>query len=108
MAEVAVHLPIGMLPDDYLMVVVEFPAETSIKTVDAGDLPQGWSDFPYLGSSQRIGDKFAAAAQYCILQVPSVITSGDFNYLINPHHPDSASIRILSLEEFKFDKRLVK
>ncbi|HMU32751.1 MAG TPA: RES family NAD+ phosphorylase [Pyrinomonadaceae bacterium] len=108
MAEVAVHLPIVMLPDDYLMVVVELPVDISIKTLEVGELPQRWSDFPYLAASQRIGDKFAADAEYCILQVPSVVTSGDFNYLINPHHPDFTSIRILSFEAFKFDKRLVK
>jgi hypothetical protein len=31
---------------------------------------------------------------------------GDFNFLINPHHPDFSAIRIIGQEDFPFDPRL--
>ena len=31
-----------------------------------------------------------------------------FNYLLNPHHPDFTTIKIISQEDFPFDKRIFK
>lgn len=42
-----------------------------------------------------------------VLVVPSVIVEEENNYLINPGHPDSGSIRIDEPEPFEFDRRLL-
>jgi hypothetical protein len=59
-------------------------------------------------ATQIIGDDFINDGQYCLLQVPSAVTWSDYKYLINPHHPDSKEIKIISSEKFPFDKRIFR
>jgi RES domain-containing protein len=40
------------------------------------------------------------------LRVPSSVVLGEFNYLLNPAHPDFARITIARPESFDFDSRL--
>jgi RES domain-containing protein len=108
MAEIAVHFTLATLPDDYLMLVISVPDNVSIKKLSESDLPEYWNTFPHSTSTQAIGDRFISDGQFCILQAPSAVTWGDYNYLINPHHPESKKIKIISSEKFPFDKRIFK
>jgi RES domain-containing protein len=108
MAEVFVHLSLGTLPDDFVMVVISIPDDITVIKLAEEDLPAGWNSFPYLVSTQYIGDKLVIGNKYCILQVPSAVTKGDFNYLINPHHRDFSGVIIVSAERFPFDKRIFR
>ena len=108
MAEVAVHFTLATLPADYVMLVIYVPDNISIKKLAERDLPEFWNVFPHVTGTQRIGDQFISDGQFCILQVPSAVTMGDYNYLINPRHPDSGKIKILSSEKFPFDKRIFR
>ena len=42
-----------------------------------------------------------------ILKVPSAIVPVEFNYLLNPQHPD-LTVRLEPPQEFKFDRRMWK
>lgn len=106
MAEVAVHLTLASLPADYLMMSISIPDDVEIASVSVNDLPGNWNAFPHPLSTQQIGDAFAADANYAVLRIPSVVTQGDFNYLINPKHPDFSRIKVVSLVKFPFDRRL--
>lgn len=108
MAEVAVHFTLATLPADYMMVTIYIPDNTSLQKLTISDLPADWNTFPHLVSTQIIGDKFIAENKYCILQIPSSVTQGDYNLLINPNHPDFAGIKITEIEKFPFDKRIFK
>jgi RES domain-containing protein len=105
MAEVAVHLSLGLLPKDYEMVELEIPDEVSLSSLAPANLPVGWNSFPHLLQTQRIGDEFVATAESCVLQVPSAVVPGDFNFLLNPAHPDFERIQIKSRVDFPFDSR---
>lgn len=105
MAEVAVHLSLGLLPKDYEMVELEIPGDVPLRSLASVDLPEGWNSFPHLLQTQRTGDKFVAAAESCVLQVPSAVVPGDFNYLLNPAHPDFERIQLKSRVAFPFDAR---
>ena len=105
MAEVAVHLSLGLLPKDYEMVELEIPSEVSLGSLTSANLPVGWNSFPHLLQTQRIGDKFVEASESCVLQVPSAVVPGDFNYLLNPAHPDFERIQLKSRVAFPFDSR---
>ena len=106
MAEVAVHFTLATLPGDYVMVTIFIPDDISLQKVTVADLPADWNVFPHPVSTQAIGDKFIADNQYCILQMPSSFTQGDYNLLINPNHADFARIKIITTQKFPFDKRL--
>lgn len=108
MAEVAVHLTLATLPEDYMMVTILIPSDVAIKKFPVNKLPANWNAFPHHPKTQFIGDQFVAENKFCILQIPSAVTQGDFNFLINPMHPDFKRISIISKEKFPFDKRIFK
>ena len=106
MAEVAVHIPLGILPDDYVLLTLYVPDEGGMKAFPFSKLPAGWYHYPPLGSTQRIGDKFIKEAAYLVLQVPSAVVREDFIALINPYHAAFHHIKIIDSSPFVFDKRL--
>lgn len=106
MAEVLVHLSMDIIPDDFRMITIEFPDNFAIKVISEKELPEYWNQFPHNQSTQQLGDNFILENKFCVLQVPSVVTQGDYNFLLNPMHPDFARVRILEVRKFAFDRRL--
>ncbi|TVR76009.1 MAG: RES domain-containing protein [Saprospirales bacterium] len=106
MAEVAVHFTWATLPEDYMMVTIDIPDDIEAKQIAEADLPPAWREFPHPVSTQQIGDDFVAEKKFCVLIIPSAVTQGDFNVLINPHHKDFGKISITKIEKFPFDKRI--
>ncbi|WP_029074063.1 RES family NAD+ phosphorylase [Kaistia adipata] len=94
--EVRVHLDLtpDLLPDDYVLSAIEC-GDLAIETLAA--LP----DDP-----QALGDDWLAAARTPILSVPSIIVPESRNLLLNPAHPDAATLAIASTRPFRFDERL--
>ncbi len=108
MAEVAVHNSGDILSSDFVMVTIFIPENISMQKLVEADLPAHWNVFPHLLNTQKIGDQFILEGSHCILQIPSVVTKGDFNILINPAHPEMKKIKIVSIEKFPFDQRLFR
>ena len=106
MAEVAVHLTLATVPADYVMLTVYIPDTISLRRIIESELPEEWNVFPYKSTTQQIGDRFIAENDCCILQVPSSVTKGDSNLLINPHHQEFSGIKIVDTEKFPFDNRI--
>lgn len=108
MAEVAVHLSLATLPEDYMMMTIHIPDDISMKRLNVSDLPIDWNKFPHPSTTQIIGDRFISENPHCVLQIPSSVTEGDYNLLINPHHIEFQRIKILDIKKFIFDQRLFK
>jgi RES domain-containing protein len=108
MAEVAVHLTLATLPDDYMMLTIDIPDDIKIKQLTEADLPTDLQEFPHPASTQDIGRDFVAENEYCVLIIPSVVTQVDYNVLINPNHTDFSKITITSVDKLPFDKRIFK
>jgi RES domain-containing protein len=104
--EIAVHTPLGNIPSDYNLISIEFPDNSSILKLENPKLPKDWKSFPHPNSTQLLGDKFVADAKFLIMQVPSVIVQGEYNYLLNPNHKDFKKVKIIKVEPFVFDERL--
>ncbi|HEX5155223.1 MAG TPA: RES family NAD+ phosphorylase [Parafilimonas sp.] len=105
MAEVAVHIPLT-LAKNYYMLTIYIPDSISILKIKYSDLPEDWNRLPHSDSTKKIGDSFIKEGKYCVLQVPSAVTPGDYNYLINPSHPEFKKISIIDESPFFFDDRL--
>lgn len=108
MAEVAVHFTLATLPLDYMMMTISVPDDIATLKLNLSDLPANWNEFPHPITTQSIGDKFVSDNNFCVLQIPSAVTQGDYNILINPNHTDFRKIEIVGLEKFPFDKRIFK
>jgi RES domain-containing protein len=105
-AEVAVHLPLGIVPGNYYMVSILLPEKAAMHEVLLEDLPTFWKNFSALSFSRKLGDDFLQTHETLILKVPSAVVQGDHNYLVNPTHSDAKKIKVLSSELFEFDERL--
>ena len=108
MAEVAVHLTLATLPSSFCMITIQIPEDIQILSCNPKKLTIGWNAFPENYTTQIIGDAFIQKKQYCIMKVPSAVVKGDFNYLLNPNHPEFKRIKITHNENFPFDKRIFK
>lgn len=105
-AEIAVHTPLGNLPLDYKLITIEIQDNIQIQELASEDLPADWKSIPHAHGTREIGDKFVSEGISAVLKVPSVVVQDEFNYLINPAHPDSHKITIKAIEPFNFDERL--
>lgn len=105
--EVSVHLDLSEdFPSDRYYVEIEVPDEVLIQEVELEDLPQGWDSKPPVLLTQIIGDDFINLKEVAILKVPSSIVPQEFNFLINPNHPDFSKIKVLTTSKMNFDSRL--
>lgn len=105
--EVSVHIDLSEdLPTDRYYVEIDIPDDITIFELKIEDLPDGWDSKPPILETQFIGDDFVKEKSAAVLKVPSSIVQQEFNYLINPNHPDTERITVTSATPFKFDNRL--
>lgn len=79
-----------------------------IESIDTANLPTGWdADIP-LNATREIGDRWLRESRSAVLAVPSVISSSELNYLLNPSHPDFSKIVLGPEQDFVFSQRLLK
>lgn len=103
--EVLVHLPPSIIPNGYCMITLESP--DNFQTFDSSLLPPNWTTSPDDYNLKIIGDKFLSENKNLLLKVPSSIVPEEFNYLANPLHPAAAKLKVIKIEPFNFDKRLL-
>jgi RES domain-containing protein len=70
-------------------------------------LPNRWWRTPPASATRRFGAAWAKQARTPVLRVPSAVTRGEFNYLLNPRHPTFAQLRIGKAAPFAFDQRVL-
>jgi RES domain-containing protein len=105
--EVSVHLDLSEdLPGDRYYVEIDIPEEVDIVELSIDDLPSGWDSRPPILETQYIGDDFVAQNSGAVLKVPSCIVPPEYNYIINPNHPDSKKIKVTSTTRMIFDNRI--
>ncbi|MBF9255595.1 RES family NAD+ phosphorylase [Pontibacter sp. 172403-2] len=104
--EIAVHMPLGIVPADYYLIKIQLPQDVAMKEHPLEKLPADWKSFPHANETQEIGDAFVLENEFLAMKVPSATVQGTYNYLINPNHKDFRAITIVEAVPFTFDKRL--
>jgi RES domain-containing protein len=92
---------------NYRYRVLEFD-ERLLLHVSISSLPTRWASPRSPADNRRIGDEWIAAATSVVLRVPSAPVPGEYNYLMNPEHPDFGEIRIGDEQTLKLDPRLLR
>ena len=105
--EMLVHLHAQEILEAYLLAPVNF-ADTMVETVARRHLPAGWRKDPPPAAVQAFGDRWVARRAFAVLRVPSVVIGTEYNYLINPAHPDFGALAFGKPKRFKIDPRLAK
>lgn len=105
MMEMLVHLQSSQLLLSYVIIPVTFDRRL-LQDVDPKDLPDDWRVSPPPTHVQSIGDAWLASASAAVLRVPSAVVPEEFNYLLNPLHPDFPKIGVGKPKAVTFDTRL--
>lgn len=93
----------------YISVFADIPDGIAINAIPESELPIGWrvSD-PSPVVLRDLGTRWLRSLSTAVSRVPSAITPGEFNYLLNPSHPDFSRIIPGKPELFEFDPRMWK
>ena len=71
------------------------------------NLPPHWNAEPPTFETMQIGDEWVREGKSVALAVPSVLSTSEMNFLLNPRHPDFKKIKISEPIEYRFDPRLL-
>jgi RES domain-containing protein len=102
--ELLVHIGFSDIQDFYHLLAISIPDDAPAKEIRADKLKANWQeDEDY---TAFMGTSFLRGNGNLILKVPSAIIPEEYNYLINPGHPDFKKVKIKRSRQFTFDKRL--
>ena len=104
--EYFVHLDKDDPPSDLVLAVAELPNDLGRERIDVADLPKDWRAPAAPPALVRIGDEFAQRGERCLLLVPSVLAPSEYNWLINPAHPEFRRIVLREPEPLAYDPRM--
>jgi len=92
-----------------MLVEIEAPDNAGIETIEAVDIPGSAARVGADGRSwfQRTGDAWLERGEALMLLAPSLVSPRDRNAMLNPAHPRMKHVRVLHVERFHFDPRLV-
>jgi RES domain-containing protein len=71
------------------------------------NLPLHWNAEPPTFETMQIGDAWVREGKSVVLGVPSVLSTNEINFLLNPKHSDFKKIKISEPIEYRFDARLL-
>ena len=93
-----------MPPLVYSTVVI--PEELRVGSVVPEELPAAWRQYsPYSAATQLMGTRWLTEATSAVLKVPSAISEHEWNFLLNPAHPDFGQLRLGAPLPFSMDPR---
>ncbi|MBV8622677.1 MAG: RES family NAD+ phosphorylase [Herbaspirillum sp.] len=104
--ESLVHMA-GLMPRaNFYLIVLELP-QAELRKAYVPEMPPDWFDITRdPASTAAIGKHWIEQGKQLAMKVPSVVSPTDFNLLLNPLHPQMASVRVVEKRPFQFDARL--
>jgi RES domain-containing protein len=103
MLEYFVHLDKDNPPHDLVLAIAEISDDASRERIESSELPANWRDAGAPPELARYGDEFVLNGKSCLLFVPSVIASNEYNCLINPAHAEFKTINVQPLDPLTYD-----
>jgi RES domain-containing protein len=104
--EACVHTSANDIPPYYILLAVEASDAVSLERLDVSVLPADWPDD--LQSTRGIGSEWLRTRRSALFRIPSALVPATFNWMLNPLHPHTARVRILSTVKYPFDPRIKK
>ena len=91
---------------NFSVMEINIPDSLAITTVNLKDLPVNWDQFENMHLMQNLGDNWIEECKTAVLKIPSSIIHDEFNYLLNPDHPEFKKIKLETVKPFLFDDRI--
>ena len=105
--EYLVHVDSDILPDSLVSIRATIPDSLAIETIQVSDLPGDWKKTLIPVTLQERGTSWVNRAKSPVLKVPSVVIEHEWNYVLNPNHPDFRRITWDTAIAFSLDPRLL-
>lgn len=97
----------GYAPANQMLIRLDLPPDPSLLDVEDIDLPFNWKTDQ--SATQQIGMTWLKSNRSLGLWVPSFVEPAEANLLLNPSHPQYASIKlVIEQDPFEFDPRLFR
>jgi RES domain-containing protein len=103
--EFSVNAGLEDIPWALSITAIEIP-ENVIRIVSLKELPANWQSLPAPASTKDFGSGLLARDDFAVFRLPSVVIPQEFNYLLNPKHPQSGKFKVRMVEDFNFDPRI--
>lgn len=103
--EYTVNVNIINIPRALSITTLEIPGNR-IELFTEAQLPGNWKEAPAPASTKDFGTRLLQAAASPAIKIPSTVIPDEFNYLLNPLHPDSRYFNILDVRDFVYDVRI--
>lgn len=104
--EILVHIRRRSRVPNFVLIACYFH-EALVEDLDVSQLPDDWSAAAAPTALRKFGDQWVRSRASAVLKVPSAVIPMDFNYILNPEHPDFQSIEYGEPRPFHLDVRLV-
>jgi len=105
--EFLVHFEVLYKAIELAAIEVEVP-DSRVEDLPPSLLPSNWDETPPASATADVGTEWLRTGRSAALRVPSVLTRGEYNVLINPAHADFKLVRVVSVNDYKYDTRMWK
>lgn len=106
--EMLVHLelPQDAFPSTFQLLKAHAPESISMERVPESSLAADWHADTRI--TREIGNRWLDESRSAFLAVPSVILPETTNWILNPRHPDAATVSVEWHRSFPYDGRLFR
>lgn len=103
--EYTVNVNIDDIPRALSITTIEIP-DRPITILNEAELPGDWNHSPAPSSAKDFGSQLLFAAAEPVIRIPSTVIPAEFNYILNPLHPDSKKFTVIDTIDFVYDVRI--
>lgn len=106
--ELLANVDLGFTSPRYALLTIEVPDDISKRIVRIEDLAPNWRSTDQYATSKAIGSAWLAGHSAFCLVVPSAVIPQEPNYIFDVLNTRMKDIKIIQVEPFSFDKRLLR
>jgi RES domain-containing protein len=103
--EYTVNVNADDIPRALSMISIEIPDDNIFEPGEE-ILPGNWKEAPAPASTKDFGTRLLKKKNHLVIKIPSTIIPLEYNFILNPVHPDSGSIIISNVKDFIYDSRI--
>ena len=103
--EYTVHNNIDDIPRALSIATIEIP-DTNIYSLPIKSLPGNWQEAPAPTETKDLGTALLLSVEHLVIRVPSIVISQEFNYILNPLHPENKKFKITEVRDIVYDLRI--
>ena len=105
-----VHLANGARenPSPMKAVLLDHPDDAPVRTLRREDLPPDLGHPETKAWCRRVGEDWLASGEALALVAPSFVIPHELNVVLNPAHPEMERVRIVDVQDFRFDPRMAR